>query len=215
MPELGLRGYAIARLTFSTASRTRLPMMLSTICSCQDWQNGHKHSAGRVLSLLLILHVGQTTWCHVYAARLGYRKRRFTSSKASVERCGPSPRSDIQNPQSTKSIQLCLDTSSSGRLMLVYSMPGDLYSWPSKSVRHLVDKPWRGQPMASRSPADCITGRVMGFLYEHQRTNAPTHVRFNCRALDQYPIVERMITSVYNEPAFHPGMSAEDRMNLV
>lgn len=55
----------------------------------------------------------------------------------------------------------------------------------------------------------------MEFLYEHQRTNAPTHVRFNCRALDQYPIVERMITSVYNEPAFHLGMSAEDRMNLV
>ena len=56
----------------------------------------------------------------------------------------------------------------------------------------------------------------MGLLYEHQRTNAGTHVTFNCRALDQYHMIEWIVASIDGtEPAFRPDMSAEDRMNLV
>lgn len=69
--------------------------------------------------------------------------------------------------------------------------------------------------MASGAPANSITGRIMGFLYEHQRTNAGTHVTFNCRALEQYPMKEWYIVSINDERAFRPDMSARDRMDLV
>lgn len=67
--------------------------------------------------------------------------------------------------------------------------------------------------MAPRSLADYITGRIMGFLYEHQRSTAGRHFRFNCRALEHYPAVERLVASLDGrQRGFRPNMSLEERM---
>ena len=70
--------------------------------------------------------------------------------------------------------------------------------------------------MALRSLANCITGRIMGFLYEHQRSTAGTHFKFNCRALEHYTEVERFVASLDgSQRGFRPNMSPAERMNAV
>ena len=70
--------------------------------------------------------------------------------------------------------------------------------------------------MAPQSLANYITGRIMGFLYEHQRGGAGRHFRFNCRALEHYAEVERHVASLNDQRVFgFQNMSPEERMNAV
>ena len=56
----------------------------------------------------------------------------------------------------------------------------------------------------------------MGFLYEHQRSTAGTHFKFNCRALEHYTEVERFVASLDgSQRGFRPNMSPAERMNAV
>ena len=69
--------------------------------------------------------------------------------------------------------------------------------------------------MAPSSRADCVIGHIIGFLRERQRPDARQHVRFNCRALEDYALARTHIGSVQGEPAFHPGMTLDERVDLV
>jgi hypothetical protein len=83
-------------------------------------------------------------------------------------------------------------------------------------VRFLDDKPLEMPEMSPQPLANCITGDVFGLLHEHQRVTADTFVRFNCRALEDWPAAARLVASIDEDvPAFRPGMSLEDRMNVV
>lgn len=55
----------------------------------------------------------------------------------------------------------------------------------------------------------------MELFYEHQRAVARTLLKFDCRALEDYPAAERLFSSIDNEPEFTADMSLKDRMDLV
>jgi hypothetical protein len=60
--------------------------------------------------------------------------------------------------------------------------------------------------------ADSLAGHVIGFGHEHQRGDANKYVRFYCTAVDGYNDAKAHVDDIRNEPAFTPGMSAEQKM---
>lgn len=68
-----------------------------------------------------------------------------------------------------------------------------------------------------RKIANCFSGHVIGLHHEHQRPDASTSVKFDCRFLQGYEKARTLVESIQSkdEPAFAEGMSIVEKMHLV
>jgi hypothetical protein len=60
-----------------------------------------------------------------------------------------------------------------------------------------------------------LTGRIVGLVAEHQRSDAANFVIFDCRALSGYEHARTIVSRVTNEPLLAAAQNDEVKMDIV